>query len=191
MFWDEEKIISVYQIPEGIEGQPYIRQPHEEDKKPCTRRIDRETGEYITLWEEKLRYPYKTTVPFTLMVATNLHVYKFDLPLEKEQDSTQKSFCWNGCNIPKVFWTLLGFSKDSPQGLQASCWHDVLLYKKEYFIKKLKNKGIDISVNQYRRLTTLIFREILKNYGVNTIKANIMSGAVGAWQFVSPQWWGL
>ena len=35
------------------------------------------------------------------------------------------------------------------------------------------------------------YRQILKNYGVNTVKANIMAGAVGAWQFVSPQWWGI
>lgn len=191
MFWDKEKIVAVYQIPEGIEGQPYIRHPNEEDKKSSTKRIDRETGKYITLWEEKLRYPYKTTVAFTLVVCTNIRTYKFELKLEKEPDSNKKCWIWNGQNISKIAWSILGISKHSPEGLEASCWHDALLYHKEYYLNQLKKEGIDISVSEYRRLTTLIFREILKNYGVGTIKANIMSGAVGGWQFVSPQWWGM
>ena len=30
MFWDKEKIIAVYEMPEAIEGDPYIRNPKEE-----------------------------------------------------------------------------------------------------------------------------------------------------------------
>ena len=142
------------------------------------------------LWEEKLKYPYKTTFKFKLEVKTNIRMYIFDLPLEKEPDGSL-SFIWNGCNIPNSLWSILKFSKDSPQGLQASCWHDALLFKKVDFIEQLHLKGIDITVGEYRRLTTLIFRQILKNFGVNVIKANIMAGAVGAWQFISPQWWGV
>lgn len=55
MFWDSEKIITVYEIPESVEGDPYIRTPKTEDKDPKTIRLDRETGKEITLWEEKLR----------------------------------------------------------------------------------------------------------------------------------------
>ena len=62
MFWYKEKIIAVYEMPEAIEGDPYIRNPKEEDKSVKTTNIDRETGKFITLWEEKLRYPYKTKV---------------------------------------------------------------------------------------------------------------------------------
>lgn len=39
-----------------------------------------------------------------------------------------------------------------------------------------------ISIKEYRRLTSLIFRHILKKQGTNTIKANIMSWAVQVFQ---------
>lgn len=185
MFWDKEKIITVYEKPESVEGDPYIRVPRECDKDPKTMRIDRETGDYITLYEEKLRYPYKTRVASTLFIKTNIRTYEIKLELEKG------SWCWNGQNISKALWSILGISKHSPVGLKASKWHDYLLFKKNEILDNLKRKGININYKQYRRLTTLIYRQLLKNSGVNTVKANIMAGAVGAWQFVSPQWWGI
>ncbi len=181
MFWDKEKIVTVYEKPESVEGDPYIRMPEESDKDPETMRIDRENGDFITLYQEKMRYPYKTRVASTLYVKTNLRNY------EIKMDST---FIWNGQNIPTIFWSLIGISKDSPEGLRASKWHDYLLFKKEEILEDLKYKGLDIDFKQYRRLTTLIYRQLLKNNGVSTIKANIMAGAAGAWQFISPQWWG-
>ena len=191
MFWDKEKVITVYEVPEAIEGDPYIRTPNEKDKSVKTMRQDRETGEWITLWEEKLRYPYKTKLASTLVVKTNLRTLNFNLKLEKDCVTGIKCFIWNGQNIPTLLWSILGISKDSPIGLLASKWHDYLLYKKEDILNSFKEKDIDINYKQYRRLTTLIYSQILKNYGVNTVKANIMAGAVGAWQFVSPQWWGI
>lgn len=190
MFWDKEKIITVYEVPEAVEGQPYIRDPKEEDKHPATKRIDRETGDFITLWEEKMRYPYKTTISPTLCVVTTER--KFTLPLLLDTD-IYGALCWiwNGQNIPKICWSLLGISKDSPEGLKASKWHDILLCKKEQYLEILREDYPDMKVGEYRRLTTLIFRQLLKNYEVSTIKANIMGGAVGGWQFVSPQWWGV
>ena len=65
------------------------------------------------------------------------------------------------------------------------------MYKKEEYLEELREIYPDLKVSEYRRITTLIYRQLLKNMGVGTIKANIMAGAVGAWQFVSPQWWGL
>ena len=53
MFWDKEKVLAVYETPEPVEGDPYIRNPKESDKK--TLGCDREKGEVITKWEEKLR----------------------------------------------------------------------------------------------------------------------------------------
>lgn len=193
MFWDDEKVIAVYETPEFVEGDPYIRKPIEADKSEKTKRKDRETGKYITLWDEKLRYPYKTKVSSTLTVVTTERTYEFKLKLA-DIDEITKEYCfiWNGQNIPKILWTLLGISKDSPIGLNASKWHDILLYKKEYYLEYIRlNYDADFSVGEYRRLTSLIYRQWLKNMGVNTIKANIMAGAVAGWQFVSPQWWGV
>ena len=190
MFWDKEKIISVFEKPEAVEGDPYIRKPIKADKAKETIRPDRETGKMITLWEEKMRYPYKTKVASELHVRTNKGEYIFTLKLEENEDG-EKSFFWNGQNIPKILWSTLGISKDSPVGLQASKWHDSLLCYKEHYINELTKQGASMKADKYRRLTTLIYRQLLKNNGVGTIKANIMAGAVGAWQFVSPQWWGI
>ena len=40
----------------------------------------------------------------------------------------------------------------------------------------------EISVREYRRLTSLIFRHIIKQQGTNTIKANIMAWGVDVFQ---------
>ena len=190
MFWDKEKIITAYEVPESVEGQPYIREPKNEDKDVKTMRLDRETGKFITLWQEKLLYPYKTTVSTTLCVVTTER--KFTLPLLLDADvCNQYCWIWNGQNIPECFWSILGISKDSPQGLKASKWHDILLCKKREYLEILREDYPEMAVGEYRRLTTLIFRQLLKNLGVGTIKANIMGAAVGGWQFVSPQWWGV
>lgn len=191
MFWDKEKIISVYEKPECVEGDPYIRKPKESDKDPKTIRPDRETGKMITLWEEKMRYPYKTKIASELHVKTNKREYVFILKLEADSATGEECFWWNGQNIPIALWTVLRLSKDSPTGLQASKWHDCLLCYKEHYINELAKQGNNLEASKYRRLTTLIYRQLLKNNGVGTIKANIMAGAVGAWQFVSPQWWGI
>ena len=193
MFWDSEKIVSLYEIPENVEGDPYIRKPIDADKREKTKRKDRETGEWITLWQEKLRYPYKTKIASTIIVKTTERELKLTLKLVDVDENTKEDcFIWNGQNIPEILWTLLGISKDSPVGLSASKWHDNLLYQKKEFLEEIREKyDEEMTVGEYRRLTSLIYRQWLKNMGVNTIKANIMSGAVAGWQFISPQWWGV
>lgn len=191
MFWDKEKIIAVYEMPEAIEGDPYIRNPKEEDKSVKTTNIDRETGKFITLWEEKLRYPYKTKVASTLTVKTTKRTITLNMKLDYDQRTGEQCFVWNGQNIPKILWSLIGISKHSPEGLTASKWHDILLYKKEEYLNDVRKVYPEMTVGQYRRLTSLIFRQLLKNKDVCTIKANIMAGAVAGWQFVSPQWRGV
>lgn len=188
MFWDKEKILDVHEIPEPIEGDPYIREAVEADKHKIG--YDRENDEYTTLWDEKLKYPYKTKFAATLVVLTTERLLRFKIKLDSDVNG-EDSFVWNGQNIPKILWSILGISKDSPQGLKASKWHDILLYKKYEYLKDLREIYPDMTVGEYRRLTTLIYRQWLKNFGINTVKANIMASAVGAWQFVSPQWWGM
>ena len=81
-------------------------------------------------------------------------------------------------DIPKtLFW--IGQSKDNNY-LIASMVHDFLLEKKEDIFKnKLLNT---LTVKEYRRLTSLIFRQILKDQKTNVIKANIMAWCVDIFQ---------
>lgn len=171
-----EKIITVFEIPHSVEGDPYIRVPRPEDKDPRTIRLDRETGEPITLWEEKMRYPYKTRVASELHVKTNLHTFIINLRMDNG------AYFWNGQNILSCLWSLLNMSRHSPEGLQASKWHDLLIYWKNDYYKEFKKEERDLTPAQYRRLTSLIFRQLLINNGVNKVKASIMSWFVDQWQ---------
>ena len=181
----KEKIITVYEVPEYTEGDPYLRIPINADKAPHTMRIDRETGEYITLWEEKLRYPYCTRVASKIVVKTSLRKYTFVLKLN------DGAFLWNAQNIPRGCWSLLGISKDSPYGWVASKWHDNLLLYKQEFLNEVREVVPGYSVKEFRRLTSLIFRQLLINNSVPKWKAYIMSFAVQVWQTVSPLWNGV
>jgi hypothetical protein len=181
----KEKIITVYEVPEYTEGDPYLRIPINADKAPHTMRIDRETGEYITLWEEKLRYPYCTRVASKIIVKTNMRKYTFVLKL------SDGAFFWNNMNIPTALWSLLGMSKDSPYGLIASKWHDNLLMCKQEFLNEVREIVPGYTVSEFRRLTSLIFRQLLINNGVNRVKAYVMAWFVDTWQRVSPLWNGV
>ena len=172
----KEKIITVYEVPTGVEGDPYIRIPRIEDKDPSTIRVDRETGEYITLWEEKMRYPYKTKVASELHIKTNFHEYIMQLNL------VDGSYFWNGGNLLICLWSIVGISRHSPEMLQASKWHDILIQEKNDYYKRFKKVSPDMTTGDYRRMTSLIFRQLLINNGVGRIKASIMSWFVDQWQ---------
>ena len=181
----KEKIITVYEVPEYTEGDPYLRIPINADKAPHTMRIDRETGEYITLWEEKLRYPYCTRVASKITVKTNKRKYTFVLKLN------DGVFLWNSCNINRWIWSILGISKDSPCGWVASKWHDNLLMYKQEFLNEIREIVPGYTIPEFRRLTSLIFRQLLINNGVNKVKAFIMAECVDFWQRFSPKWNGI
>ena len=91
----KEELITVFEIPENTEGDPYLRIPCTLDKAASTIRVDRETGELITLWEEKLRYPYITRVASKLVVKTTKREITFILKLD------EGSFIWNNMNVPR------------------------------------------------------------------------------------------
>ena len=94
-------------------------------------------------------------------------------------------------NIPKVFWGILGISKDSPCGLTASKWHDNLLYYKKDFLKEIREEIPQYKVSDYRRLTSMIFKRLLINNGVSKFKAEVMFFFIDGWQRVSPKWHGV
>ena len=179
----KEKLITAYEIPEYVEGDPYLRIPCTVDKNVSTMKRDKETGEFITLWEEKIRYPYKTRVASKLVVRTTERELTFILRLDDGG-----SYVWNGQNIPRIFWTILGISKDSSQGWVASKWHDNILDNRWYFLKEIKEIDPYYEIQDFRRLTSLIFRRLLINYGVGEVKASIMSWFVDLWQSKSSLW---
>ena len=66
--------------------------------------------------------------------------------------------------------------------------HDYLLEFKQHIMVNVLNKTM--SIKEYRRLTSLIFREKIKNQGTGTIKANIMAWCVDVFQmsFNKKEW---
>lgn len=178
----KEKIITVYEVPEYTEGDPYLRIPINADKAPSTMRVDRETGEFITLWEEKLRYPYCTKVASKIVVKTNSRKISFVLKLN------DGVYFWNGQNIPVMLWSILCMSKDSPYGWIASKWHDNLLDHRQEFLNELRIEHGRYAVAEFRRLTSLIFRQLLINNSVPRWKAYIMAWFVDVYQMISPLW---
>ena len=170
MFWDREKLLSVTVKPKPKYHDRII------DKKDNYTIVDDKNGEKITLEEHKRKYPYKIDKDFICYVKTTHRKFSFTIPVD---------YCWNGADIPRVLWFFVG-SKDNPEFKVPSCVHDFLLEFRGYIYKNILRE--EITVSQYRRLTSLIFRELLKQYGTKTVKSNIMASAVAGFQFLSPQW---
>lgn len=80
----------------------------------------------------------------------------------------EKGYRWNGANIPRIFWWLIG-SMGEADFLDASMVHD----------KMCENHEI---VDYDRQLSSMIFREILIGAGVGKHKAQTMYIAVDNFQ---------
>lgn len=118
----------------------------------------------------KIKYPFELFNTVTVTITTNKKQFTFDI---------YNGYTWNGADIPRFLWRLIG-SRTSNEFLIASMLHDFLLQFKKYILKEVLQNSM--SVNEYRRLTSLIFREKIKNQGTNIIKANIMAWAVDIFQ---------
>jgi hypothetical protein len=86
-----------------------------------------------------------------------------------------KGYNWNGANIPRFLWRIVG-SQYNPEFLPASMVHDWLCENKDFILAD----GVKIS--------SLIFRDILVLSGVSKFKANIMMSAVWAFQLTRKGW---
>lgn len=86
-----------------------------------------------------------------------------------------KGYNWNGANIPRFLWRLVG-SQYNPEFLPASMIHDWLCEHKDFIIRK----GVKISSD--------IFKDILILYKVPKAKAWIMASAVRAFQYTQKGW---
>ena len=119
----------------------------------------------------------KTKCPFELKNDVIVTIYS-DFT-QKFSFRIAKGYIWNGADIPRILWRIIG-SKTDNAFLIASMVHDYLLENKKVILNDIiKN---DIIFEEYRKLTSLAFREIVKKSGTNTIKANIMSFTVDVYQ---------
>ena len=120
--------------------------------------------------QAKIKYPFELFCTITVKVKTTHRKFEFDI---------YNGYTWNGADIPRCLWQLIG-SRTSNEFLIASMLHDYILQFKKYILSEVLNN--EITVGDYRRLTSLIFREKLKLQGTGTIKANIMAWCVDVFQ---------
>ena len=111
----------------------------------------------------------KSIKKYPFICKTNFEVTIFDHTKNKKYIFTiHKGYCWNGSDIPRFFWRIIG-SKSEPQYLIASCLHDWVLEHKQV-------------IDYNRRLSTEIFKGCLLEAGVGKVKASIMAEAVDLFQ---------
>lgn len=129
-----------------------------------------EFGDSQPVIDSKKKYPFKLHNSITVCIVTNKRVFTFCI---------HNGFTWNGADIPRILWRIIGSRTDN-DFLIASMVHDFMLNFRHQITAEVLNNNI--SVSEYRRLTSLIFREILKHSGTKPFKANIMSFFVDCWQ---------
>lgn len=129
------------------------------------------------LQKNKKKYPFELYSSVNVFIETTERTINFTI---------FSGYTWNGADIPRFFWRVIGSRTDN-DFLIASMLHDYLLEFKSYILKEvLKNQ---ISVKEYRRLTSLIFRHVIKSQGTNTLKANVMSWCVDVFQICNRKAW--
>ncbi len=122
------------------------------------------------LQKNKKKYPFELHNSIEVFIETTKRKFSFVI---------FNGYKWNGADIPRFFWRVIGSRTDN-DFLIASMLHDYLLEFKKYVLNEiLKNQ---MTIKEYRRLTSLIFRHVIKEQGTNTIKANVMSWCVDVFQ---------
>ena len=146
---DKEKVLSIL-----FTKEPDVRQRGIVDTDP------------EPIKESKRKLPFELFNLIIVTIITNKRKFAFDIPI---------GFMWDGATIPRLLWFIIG-SKTDNEFAKSSMLHDYLLDEAVHIINNHLKEHI--SILEYIRLTTLIFREKLKLQGVNVIKANIMGFAV-------------
>ena len=115
--------------------------------------------------KDKNNKPYlnKIDVTFTVNYLGTVHVIDI-----------HKGYTWNGANIPRCLWWLIGSMGES-EFLNASMLHDRLTEKK-------------CLIAYDRQLSSIIFRELLIASGVSKLKSNIMYKSVDIYQKLFCSW---
>lgn len=127
--------------------------------------------------KQKKKYPFELFETIIVKINTTKREFSFNIPI---------GYTWNGADIPRLCWRLVGSRTDN-DFLVASMLHDYMLEMKVFIMKEvLKNQ---LSTKEYRRLTSLVFREKIKAQGTNTIKANVMAWCVDVFQMINKKGW--
>lgn len=117
----------------------------------------------------------KADKPFLLLTDTSLRVntdeYFFGVTIPE-------GYTWNGADIPAPCWWF-GSSKDN-EFLIPSLVHDYLLEHKTDIFNRYS--FLFEAPEEYRRITSLVFRELCKQSGISTLKANIAGFCVDVYQ---------
>lgn len=137
--------------------------------------ISSQDSDYIKLVKKK--YPFELYNSLKVIVTTNKRTFNFTI---------FNGYTWNGADIPRLFWRIIGSRTDN-DFLIASMLHDYLLEFKAYILNEILHNSI--TKKEYRRLTSLIFRHVIKIQGTNTVKANIMSWCVDVFQMMNRSAW--
>ena len=130
-----------------------------------------------TLVKNKKKYPFELFNTVQVNIETDKLNFTFNI---------FKGYTWNGADIPRFLWRLVGSRTDN-DFLVASMVHDYMLEFKIFIMKEVLFEKI--SKKEYRRLTSLIFRELIKKQGTNVIKANVMSWCVDVFQMFNIRSW--
>ncbi len=131
----------------------------------------------VPVKKSKVEYPFELNNTLTVYIVTSKREFQFNI---------YNGYTWNGADIPRMFWRIIGSRTDN-DFLIASMLHDYMLEFKSYIIHEVL--GNQISMKEYRRLTSLVFREKIKAQGTNTIKANIMAWCVDVFQMCNIRSW--
>nr|DAU06664.1 MAG TPA: Protein of unknown function (DUF1353) [Caudoviricetes sp.] len=159
----KEKILNVKWLSEPNVG---TRQIKDGDDKIV---ITDKTGKRTTLLQDKINFPFISEVACSLLIQTTLKDIQIDI---------EEHYVYNGSDIPAGLEFFVG-SKEDIRFLKGALPHDYVLEHKEQFKDAF---GAELSTAEFRRLTSLMFREVIKNTGTGTIKANIMSWCVDVFQ---------
>ena len=131
------------------------------------------------------RFPLNATVEEVLniikkpFITTKNTILSFKLNKEVYYFTIQSGFVFDGATIIKILVPFIGLGTDI-RFMKAALIHDYFLdHKSEIYPKYFKVK---ISVNGFITLTTILFKEILRQNYVSKIKSNIMAFCVKEWQ---------
>ena len=119
--------------------------------------------------KDKKKKPFRLFNDCTFTITTSQRILTFTI---------EAGYVYNGADIPRPLWWL-GSSRDNDY-VVASMVHDYLLQYKVKIYKEVFHENITAS--EFRRLTSLIFREILKEHKMNVVKANVEAWFVDVFQ---------
>lgn len=128
--------------------------------------FDKEPKINVNPWCPEKAFTLLNDVVYTSSKNSNSETYRIAI---------NKGYNWNGANIPRFLWRLVG-SQYNPEFLPASMIHDWLCENKSFILKD----GVKISSD--------IFKDILVLYKVPKTKAWAMASVVRAFQLTRKGW---